>query len=637
MTEAAELKVKLVLDDQASKQTKEFTDKLTHETGEAAKKAGGEHGAGGVLFGVIMGFGMEAAEAAVESFHRVMEGFEDVVHEAMGAALGAIQQEKGIAGMLTMVDRVGNSYESLRDYAVDIHEDLELVGQKAGVAGEAVNVAFGDILERGNRTVDSARELTEQMALAGKAIPGGIESIATGMSSIELGVIRARNPVVQLIAATHLMKGTAKDVASALLKMSPENAMKKGEEAIGRMAEKMKNVPPSFAGAMQSLKDIKENIFESLGKPIIDSLVPPLNDLKNVLLANKDTIMYWGHVIGSIIGQFVGVGFKAFEAGWNSLQSHADELTALLDKYNDALQSFGDNFSSSGGTMEGIIGAGVNYLSYQLQTGDQMVSIWEAMEQAGAKFIDLTMESMGLYDLWDAGKIAFQDMKDASSSIHDWFHAIGELVKKMVDDFGHVIGMAGSLSDKLSAGAKKAAEPGEPGRLEKAIFGDDHQKKQLGANALAQAQMAASDMNAGAIGSGGPENEAKMFADAYNNAGAIHDSATQKMIAKTLLSSRELAVAMGDAGPEIIGAGKDQFLQSLRMMGEDGKALSEELKNAWKPDLEGKNPRGPAVHIGSATFNIKQDFRDQDPDRIAIIFRKDIGNAAVNRLSAMTG
>ena len=47
-------------------------------------------------------------------------------------------------------------------------------------------------------------------------------------------------------------------------------------------------------------------------------------------------------------------------------------------------------------------------------------------------------------------------------------------------------------------------------------------------------------------------------------------------------------------------------------------------------------PETPKVSIGSATFNVKQDFRDQDPDRVAIVFERDMARAVENRLQAMT-
>jgi hypothetical protein len=50
------------------------------------------------------------------------------------------------------------------------------------------------------------------------------------------------------------------------------------------------------------------------------------------------------------------------------------------------------------------------------------------------------------------------------------------------------------------------------------------------------------------------------------------------------------------------------------------------------------NKPPPAVmqFNGGQTFNIKQDFRDQDPDRIAVVFKRDMMRAAESRLQAHT-
>jgi hypothetical protein len=42
------------------------------------------------------------------------------------------------------------------------------------------------------------------------------------------------------------------------------------------------------------------------------------------------------------------------------------------------------------------------------------------------------------------------------------------------------------------------------------------------------------------------------------------------------------------------------------------------------------------IFNGGQVFNIKQDFRDQDPDRVAVVFQRDISRAAENRLMART-
>ena len=53
--------------------------------------------------------------------------------------------------------------------------------------------------------------------------------------------------------------------------------------------------------------------------------------------------------------------------------------------------------------------------------------------------------------------------------------------------------------------------------------------------------------------------------------------------------------------------------------------------------LKGKSavPAAPKIVMtGGQTFNVKQDFRDKDPDKIAVVFRRDIGRTVERRASA---
>ena len=50
-----------------------------------------------------------------------------------------------------------------------------------------------------------------------------------------------------------------------------------------------------------------------------------------------------------------------------------------------------------------------------------------------------------------------------------------------------------------------------------------------------------------------------------------------------------------------------------------------------------KVPAAPVVHMsGGQTFKITQDFRDVDPDRIALVFERDMVKLAENRIQART-
>jgi hypothetical protein len=58
--------------------------------------------------------------------------------------------------------------------------------------------------------------------------------------------------------------------------------------------------------------------------------------------------------------------------------------------------------------------------------------------------------------------------------------------------------------------------------------------------------------------------------------------------------------------------------------------VMQEVRDLGKTPPNGKPP-APVNDFRGSKFEIQQDFRDQDPDRVAAIFQKDIERAVVNR------
>ena len=75
------------------------------------------------------------------------------------------------------------------------------------------------------------------------------------------------------------------------------------------------------------------------------------------------------------------------------------------------------------------------------------------------------------------------------------------------------------------------------------------------------------------------------------------------------------------------------MISRLRAMGDNKDA--EILEAGQKKKMQSTLSKPTVVQdFRGSTFNLKQDFRDQDPDRVAVAFQDDIGNAAVSRLQS---
>jgi len=94
-------------------------------------------------------------------------------------------------------------------------------------------------------------------------------------------------------------------------------------------------------------------------------------------------------------------------------------------------------------------------------------------------------------------------------------------------------------------------------------------------------------------------------------------------------NSEQLQYALSVAGTKTKG-GFAEIIKALEEAGGDLSGVATAFKKRFGKEGEGDTKPPPTmVHMGGGnTFNIKQDFRDQDPDRIAIIFQRDLIRAA---------
>jgi hypothetical protein len=111
----------------------------------------------------------------------------------------------------------------------------------------------------------------------------------------------------------------------------------------------------------------------------------------------------------------------------------------------------------------------------------------------------------------------------------------------------------------------------------------------------------------------------------------MQSDAMMKNIASVLAGNVTMADAIGKKGPDIFKGGVDDFITRLA---EIDPLMAKKLKEDFKPSI-GKTPVTNQTFTGA--INIKQDFRDQDPDQVVVMMRKDLTRAGASRGFARTG
>jgi hypothetical protein len=116
----------------------------------------------------------------------------------------------------------------------------------------------------------------------------------------------------------------------------------------------------------------------------------------------------------------------------------------------------------------------------------------------------------------------------------------------------------------------------------------------------------------------------------FQAANGVMDAGAQEYIANLLSKSSVLQKAFLESADmtsvgfmalsELTRASAAEFSEALKGLGD---------KAAKREKIDAKAPQ--ANFNGGQTFKIQQDFRDQDPDRIAVVFQRDILRAAESR------
>jgi hypothetical protein len=635
-----EIRGRLVLDDAASATTEKIAHGLSH-IDERVRHTTGE--LGGLMRQAV-------ATALGFQFDRGIHSAMELGHEVFGAANEMRETQKALAGVVMMTDKTGMSFEGALDKGYALHEELEMIGVKAGVAGDSMMEAFQSIAARSKKSTEEVTRFLEMSATVGRVVPGGLAGITAGFANIEMGVIRARNPVVQLVAASGILGSklhNAREVAKAMMKMSQEDQLKTAEAAIARMHEKVKDMPLTFSQLSTSMKGMREQVMVAMGEPLLRALTPPLQKLQQYFLANKESIEHWAKSVGEKVGEWMTSAAESFRDGFQYLQSHADEIAGAIKSAMHTVRevvNFLLEHKETIGIMFGAklgIGAGMGAVNAAMGLGGALscgagasafgrtLGPAAAAGAAGALSVVIVGsvavaidELVKLYKITDGFSSDAQQSEDARRARMFELagkHGATDEDKKELQKLEH------SYRDNAAAAGLTTAEVNKfvasLSDLRAAVQGVD------AANAAALAGMQGDE----GMGQNVQAVDANQWINAYNTAIASGNDALVRNAMLVLGKNEWLAAALMNSADKLAG-GYDALSQTAEKFG---------LPMFGKGAREGVGGAMPKIaHVamnGGQTFHIKQDFKDKDPDRIALIFRRDIAKAALTRTASRFG
>lgn len=573
-----------------------------------------------------------------------LHAIKDLGHEFFSAAAGLAEEKKQLASSIAIGDRAGRSYAQIKEEASELHDTLEGLGAEMGVSTEAIVDSFSEIQARSNRTVESTKQLIEEMILAGRAVPGGMEGIAGAFRDLEAGFVRPRNQLVQLMIMTGTVEGSAKKVAKGLNAMFQSGQQDKvialAEQAIGRMSAKTKDLPPTFGQVMTSLHTMRENIFETVGTHLMKSLTPPLTQMRKYLLDNRDAMEKWAESAGEKVGEWVTEAAHKIQTGFEYLKNHASEIKAAIGEAVDKAKSVVDfivahreaialAFGAKAaaplvGSALGGVGQAMGLVKSVAGAGSGALGIAGGSAAAFGVTIASFAAAVGAFalavDQWQKlmnlthGKSDAEQNQDARKERLEQIAASPE--KTSLPDFEELRAKFIDQADAMGITTRVAGE---------------YVDSMWNMHAAMRAQAEMLD-DAAQKAMGGQETEGvEEWIATYGKAVATHSEALQKYAANVLAGSEGLFNAFLASGKEVEG-GFDH-------LGDLVQSKSEEYAKILKSMVgeKGAKPDKVQLNFNNANIHIKQEFKSGDPERILLAFKKDFTKNAVARTQSRLG
>lgn len=459
------------------------------------------------------------------------------------------------------------------------------------------------------KTAAEVDEVTNAMAQASRIVPGGIGALTAEYQDLKTGKFASSGAIATMVTTTGVLKGNAFEVANQMARMTDAKRMETAEQAMRKMAQQAKDMPMSFGEVANMMSEIYDLGAASFGEPFVAQLMPLLTDVKTWFVNNATTIEITARQVGGYVAGFVqGVGhivqsfYSVFSSDSGKLGKYVQEafdyakgaFQWIVDNATPLAKTFRELFDTIIGALEGVIGVAKSVVSTAI----------------GARGVASENKPKGS---------SFEERSDAAKAYLE--RTIKDLQTGQVGYEKHtatIEGQKGSYSEAEIAIKRARSQTSEMTSADAEAY-----KQQLDEIEKSVRKFSSSmeGIDAGNVG----EAKIKEVVAAYNSAGDAHNDAQQRYVQNMLKGNEKLQESFIKFGGDVHGG----LVKLATDMG-DSKFL-DMIRDSQRAGITGTKPLAPVVNFNGNTFNIKQDFRDQDPDRVMLVFKRDILDSARNQ------
>lgn len=648
MSGTTEIRAKLRVEDAASPTLARIKEAFSGTDKAAASAAGS-----------AVSFARQAAAAAV-GFNAagLVQTARSTATEWMKAAAGPAAMKRQLTSMAMLLQDL--PLDKAAAEADELAAAFRGIGRETGTSSAELRGAFSTLTEMGKGSreeIERAKVELGQLAKIAEVLDMPIESAAREVGFLHEGMLKTKGQMFQLLNRTGVFGKDIKKAADSWQKMTEEDRAKRVAYALETTANKIGKLPTTWARVTGQIGNLMEGWKKDFGEPLLEAMVPELEKVVEMLGYGRGEIKLFAKAMGQDVGKWVRDAAKLMSEGFKYVQTHQEEIRKAISEGVEKSKAVVEFILAH---KEAIAAAyGVHAVAPSVMKAAGAVS-------SGVSFASSAATAAGI-----GGAIGTAaTMALFATAVAAWALAVNEFAE-LVHDAGGIAGLMHGEAERnrqaqehaLRNMAKGTAGRTAGGQLNALAGNYLANTKNVGGNVEeAMKLVAAARAAAHAAGQQADQlDSATQKVEIWNRAmkqGASVEEGTTAMVAagQQVSASFEAAMRAGNDGAQkyiadltshsegmqkaLIQAGAmtaEGFEALAKLVEGSSKDFAMELRAQAKSKSEGSKPAPPTINMtGGQTFKITQDFRDQDPDRVAIALEEGIGRLVTRRVAAGT-
>lgn len=579
----------------------------------------------------------------------------DFASSMLTAAAQADAGDQALAGMIaTMQDA---TWGQAREQAEAIGDELDALAMKSGQAMDDLGAAFQSMVEIGGATTEAIAESKRQlaqMATVANVLGKPTAMIAQEFSFMGDGIVRTRGNLFQLLKTTGIFGDNVKKAAGYWAAITQEDRARLLSAGLEQVSGKLAKATPIYSDLLQQLKNAAQIAKEKMGEPLMRALVPEMKRLVTWIDASRGSLEAYAKSMSRDVAKWVQAAAREIQFAWRWVLSHQEEIKkaiveawtfakgviefAIRNKEVLALALGARAVAGSGGVaaaaggakkvydmgaagttvggmgMAGAAGGAAALGAFAAALGGVALAAWQGSklmsELSADQKADVTARLEYFQQALESGRTDFRQWSAAAEEHFDHvkarFMAEADLIglsRRQAEEMANSVRDQYEANRAMVANAERSAQQLAALQEQQNGMVDVEQQDALIAAIVGQYQAAVDAQNTGA--------------SAYI-ASLVSKSAT---LQEAFLASADMTSEGFNLLAETVQGDAVEFAEKLRNLATGARARE-----------QAATARTPRVAFnGGQTFKIQQDFRDQDPDRIAVVFQRDILAAAERR------